>query len=438
MTNPIRSMPVMAMAAILGCATLTVMAPTAAAKQKPKKEEAAQSKAMTPSKGFLPAVKKMQTALKAKDEAALQAALVEGQGTATTPEDKYLLASFGLQSAIQTKDQAGQAASLDAMIDSGLAPQADLEKFNFYSGNFAYVAKDYAKAVQRLEAAKAAGASEPSLPSLLMDSYFKDGQIDKGIAYAKASIAAQRAAGQQPTEDMYVRPALALQSAKRTADMLEFLTMRLQDYGTPKTWGNTLQIYMSQAGADKDLGLDTLRLMRATKSLTRRNEILEYAGLATEAGFPGEAVAVIKEGQSAGVIPAGDARFASILEAQTPRAVSDAASLNADAAKAATLANPKLARVTADALVGIGSYAKAVPLYDAALKASGGTDGLVLYRLGVAQALAGDREAALQSFAKVQGNHAALARLWSIQLNAGAKASSAAATAPETTSESDT
>ncbi len=435
MTNPIRSMPVMAMAAILGCATVTAMAPTADAKQKPNKEEAAQSKAMTPSKAFLPAVKKMQTALQAKDLPALQAALVEGQATATTPEDKYLLASFGLQSAIQNKDQAGQAAALDAMIDSGLAPQTDLEKFNFFSGNFAYAAKDYTKAVQRLEAAKAAGASEPSLPSLLTDSYFKAGQTDKGIAYAKEAIASMRAKGQKPDEGMYVRPALALQSAKRTDEMLDFLTMRLRDYGTPETWGNTLQIYMSQAGGDKDLGLDTLRLMRATKSLSRRGEILEYAGLATEAGFPGEAVAVIKEGQSTGVIPAGDERFASILATQSPRAAADAPGLNSDASKAATLANPKLARVTADALVGIGNYAKAVPLYDAALKASGGTDNLVLYRLGVAQALSGNSDAALQSFAKVKGSHASLANLWSIHLGAGATAAPAAAIAPESAAE---
>jgi len=433
MLTRFRSMPATAIAAVLGCALMTTAAPAAAQKkEKPKKDEAAKGKGLTASKGFAPALKKMTDATTAKDAAMLQAAVTEGQASATTPDDKYLIGFYQLQLGIISKDQALQGQGLDVMIESGLTPAENVGVYNFYSGNFAYGAKNYAKAIQRLEAAKAAGSTEAALAPMLMDSYLNGGQIDQGWAIAKAGIDAARAAGTKPSEELYVRPAQAFQKAKRTNEMLDVLTMRVQDYPTPATWRNTLYILLQQAGGDKELNLDILRLMRATNSMTQRPEYLEYAGLATEAGFPGEVVAVIKQGQSSGAIPKTDTHFGSILESQTPRATSDAAAVAADAAKPATLTNPKAARATADALVGNGEAAKAIPLYQAALAATP-TDPVVQYRLGVAQTLAGQGDAAVASFAKVQGNRQRLAQLWSIRAKAGAAPATAPAAAPAAT-----
>ncbi|MBU0825488.1 MAG: tetratricopeptide repeat protein [Alphaproteobacteria bacterium] len=423
-----RSMPATAMAAVLGCALMTTAAPAAAQKkEKPKKEEAAKGKQLTASKGFAPALKKMTDATTAKDVAALQAALTEGQASASTPDDKYLIGFYQLQSGILSKDQTLQGQGLDVMIESGLTPAENIGVYNFYSGNFAYGAKNYPKAIQRLEAAKVAGSTEAALAPMLMDSYLNAGQIDKGWEIAQAGIAAARAAGTKPSEELFVRPAQAFQKANRTNEMLDVLTMRVQDYPTPATWRNTLYILLQQSGGDKELNLDILRLMRATNSMTQRPEYLEYAGLATEAGYPGEVVAVITHGQNSGAIPKADTHFGSILESQTPRAKADAAAVAADAAKPATLTNPKAARATADALVGNGEAAKAIPLYEAALAASP-TDPVVQYRLGVAQALAGQNDAAVASFAKVQGNRQRLAKLWTVRAKASATPAAPAAT----------
>ena len=411
-----------AVAAVLGCA-LIVAAP-AAAKEKPKKEEEQKGAQLKPSKEFSPALKKLTEAAKAKDMAALEAALAEGQASATSPDDKYLVSFYELQLGIGKSDKAIQGKALDGMLESGLTPPESLAAYNFFSGNFAYGDKDYAKAVKRLEAAKAAGSTEQGLPVLLMDSYLKLNQVDQGLAVAKDAIAAARAAGRVPSEELYVRPAGALQAAKRNGELLDMLAMRLEDYPQPVIWRNTLFILLQQEASDKVMNLDTFRLMRATKSMTQRPEYLEYAALATEAGYPSEAVAVIKEGQAANVIQTSDKRFNTILESQEPRAKAAAVALKADAAKPATAANPKLARQTADGLIGIGDYATAISLYE---KAAAGGDPLAQYRLGVAQALAGQKDAAIASFAKVQGDRARLANLWTIHLSAKAPAAAAAA-----------
>jgi len=427
MFNRFRSMPATAMVAVLGCALMTTATP-AAAREKPKKEEAGKGTTIAVSKGFAPAAKKMGGAVGDKDAAALQAAIGEGETSASTNEDRYWLAFYKLQLGILNKDQALQAQGLDTMLDSGLTPAEQAGIYNFFSGRFAYGAKDYAKAIQRLEAAKAAGSTESGLNVILMDSYLNAGQVDQGWTIAKAEIEAHRAAGHVPPEDLYVRPAQAFQKANRTEDLLDALTMRVQDHPNPAIWRNTLYILLQQAGGNKDMNLDILRLMRAAGAMTERPEYSEYASLATEAGFPGEVVAVVRSGQSAGVIPRNDQFFGNILESQGPRAQSDAAALAADATKPGTLANPKTARATADALVGNGDYAKAIPLYEAALNA--GADPLTQYRLGVAQALAGRSDAAVATLSKVQGNRARLAQLWSI--HAKTKAATSVAAAPAT------
>lgn len=420
MFNRFRSMPATAMAAVLGCALMTTAAP-AAAQEKPKKErqkkgEEPKGKGLTASKGFGPALKKMTDATAAKDAAALQAALAEGQGSATAPDDKYLLAFYQLQLGILNKDQAVQGQGLDAMLDSGLTPPENLATYNFFSGNFAYAAKDYPKAVKRLEAARAAGSTDPNLPVLLMDSYLSSGQVDQGIATAKAAIEASRAAGQRPSDELYVRPIKALQAANRTDEVLDMMALRLRDYNQPTVWRQALFIQL-QATPDKDVSLDVLRLMRATGAMQQRPEYLEYASLATEAALPGEVVSLIRAGKQSKVIPASDPKFDELLKSQTERMGDEESTLTAYAQKPSTLSNPKVAGATGDTMVGYGRYADAIPLYKAALSAGGDKD-LWTYRLGVAQAQSGDVAGAKASFAQVTGPRKRLAQLWVAKIDA--------------------
>ena len=427
-----RSMPATAMAAALGCALIAMSATPAAAQDKPKKEkkgkkeeESKKGTTITPSKDFGPFVKKMMDAGNAKDSAALQAALAEGEPKASTAEDKYWVAYYTLQLGILNKDKATQGKGLDAMLGSGLTPPENVGPYNFYSGQFAYQDKDYAKAIQRLEAAKAAGAKDPALDLFMVDSLLQTNQLDKGVELAKAAIEAQRAAGQRPSDELYVRPIQKLQAANRNAEVLDLMTLRMRDYPQPQVWRQTLFILLQQSGDNKEIALDTLRLMRATNSMLQRPEYLEYAALATEAALPGEVVAVIKAGKASKVIPDTDAKFDEIAKAQSERIGDEESTLTAYAARPSTLSNPKVAGATGDAMVGYGRYADAVKLYDAALTA-GGDKELWTYRKGVAQALAGDGAGAKATLAGVTGPRKRLADLWTVKIDTPAAPPAAA------------
>lgn len=429
MLNRFRTLPATAMAAVLGVA-LVATAGAADAREKPKKEkkeQAEKGKQLTPSRGFQPVLKKLGDAQIAKDAAALQAALTEAAGLATTPDDKYLVGFYRLQQGIIGSDQVAQAQGLNEMLDTGMTPPESVAAYNFFAGQFAYQAKDHAKAAIRFEAAKAAGSTEAVLPALLMDSYLNSGNLDKGWEVAKASIAAQRAAGQRPSDELYVRPAQAFQKAERANELLDVLSMRVEDYGQPAAWRNLLFIMLRDAGADKPLNMDILRLMRQTKAMTERAEYSEYAALGIETAMPGEVVDVIREGKASGVIPAKDSFFDDILESQVPRARDDAKAVLADAAKPATLANPRAALGTADALVAMREYAKAIPLYQA-VATSGNPVGQ--YRLGVTQILAGQKAAGEATLAQITtGPRARLAKLWLVQAKSAAVPAAPAAAA---------
>ena len=419
------------LALVLGAMAMTSSPALAQKKKKEKEAEAAAAAApaISPSKEYLPEARKVQTAFQAKDAVALEAALAAADAFATTPQDKYLQSQFRLQLGIMKSDQAVQAAALDGMIDSGLAPATDAAKFNFFSGQFAYNGKDYEKAIRRLTAAKAAGAKDRDLPLLLMDSYLRTNRIDEALAVSRAEIAAQRAAGARPAEDYYVRPAKSLQTAGRRDDLLDLLTMRVQDYPQPAIWRNTLFIVMQ--GADKDMTFDTLRLMRAAGAMSEKGEVQEYAALATEGGLPGEVLAVIDEARAKGIVPAGDAKFNEIYAGQKARTVGDKAALDADAAKGMALPTARRARSTADALYGYGDYAKAAALYQVALDKGDTEADLVKLRLGAAQHLSGNHEAAKTTLAGVNGPRQRLAKLWLINI-AAKQAPAATAAAPVT------
>ncbi|MEY4268854.1 MAG: hypothetical protein RLZZ58_70, partial [Pseudomonadota bacterium] len=247
-------------AAAMMAVPLTGWAKEKAPKADKKKPEAGPSV----SKGFQPAAVKMDKALKAKDFVALEAAISEGAPLATAPYDQYLLGFFNLQMGLNSKDQTRQSVALDRMIDSGAAPAADLTRYHFFSGNFAYNAKDYAKAVDRLTRAKQGGSTESALPLLLMDSLYKTNQLENGLAVAREAVAANRAAGTIPAEDYYVRSAQALQKAGRPNEVIDWLNLRLTDYPDAKTWRNALFVYLQTLKPDAETTLDALRLMRAT------------------------------------------------------------------------------------------------------------------------------------------------------------------------------
>lgn len=153
--------------------------------------------------------------------------------------------------------------------------------------------------------------------------------------------------------------------------------------------------------------LDLLRLMQFSGGLAVKGDYLEYAEMALKGGIFGEVKSVMDAGRAARdrrnnlVLTSMDA--ADTYNLANSKIAGDKASLGAASSDAAKAATGKIASATADAYLGYGDNAKAIALYQMALQKGGVDAAEVNTRLGIAQARAGNLEAAKAAFSQVNG-----------------------------------
>lgn len=363
-------------------------------------------------------------AKKAEAVAAYNAAkplVTTAAATAQNPDEQSLIGEYQLQIAAATDDRPGQAAALDRILAAGKAPAESMANYNYFSGAFAYEDKNFPKAIERLSAAQQLGHKNASV--MLMDSYLQGGQVDQGIKMARDAIAARQAAGQPMTEDLFERPALALQKANRKPEMMEFVLGRVQYFPTPKYWDNAIDIVLQQTTAI-DAKLDLYRLKSTGGMIADEYDVTSYSYLAAEEGLPAESLAAIAQGRSK--VKLGAAATTELADRETKQrarlATDTKASLTGSEASARSAANGRIAKATGDAWLNHGEYAKSAAMYQLALEKGGVDADLVNTRIGIALAKQGDKAGAKAAFAKVTGARANIAKLWTIYLDNGVKA----------------
>lgn len=339
---------------------------------------------------------------------------------AKSPDEISTVAQWQLEIALNTDDIKGQEIAIDKILGSGRINPASEPALNYYSGIFAYETKNYPKAIERLTRAKQLGYAQADTP--LMDSYLQGGQIDLGIKMAQDAIAARKTSGKPMDEDLFSRPALALQKAGRQAELMQFVLARLQYFPTRLYWHNAIDMIAQQTPA-LDTKLDLFRLKSTAGVMKDDYDYNTYSYLAAEAGLPAESLASISEGRQKVKISSASATELSKRETiQKAKLATDTkAGLNASEGTARASASGKIAASTGDAWLNYGEYAKAVTMYRLALEKGGaGVDlNAVNTRLGIALAKQGDKAGAKAAFAKVTGQRTSVAQLWTIYLDTG-------------------
>lgn len=409
----VKSVSTLALGAAL---VLGVAAPTLAKKEKPVATPAAYTPKL--SAPFRKVAQAVDVALKASDIPGATAALATAEASASTPDDKYVVAQFRLQLSGKTNDKAMQARAIDEMVASGSELAAkDIAKLHFYSGQSAYEAGNYPKAVQELTESDRLGYKEGDPLLLLAEANFKAKQVPAGLAAVDRAIQLRTAAGQKAPEAWYARAASVAYNAKMTGDASKWTREQVRAYPTAQNWRSALVIYRDGAKLDGSQNLDLYRLMRATKSLDGERDYFEYAALASERGLPGEAKSVIEEGQASGKVPATSRPLTELRAAANAKVANDRASLAASERTAGTAANGRLAANTADAYLAYGDNAKAIGLYRTALSKGGIDADAVNLRLGIALARSGDKAGAQTAFAAVTGARSEVAKFWMLYLD---------------------
>ncbi len=419
----------LALSFALGAVALTGASPAIAKKAAPADD---------PSKphfspAFSVAAQPLQKALQAKDYATAKGALPAAQAAATTPDDKYQVAIMALILAQSTTDVAGERTAADAVIASGKAPPEQLAQVLTMKGQLAYNANDMAGADAAFTQLIQLQPQNSDAIVLLAQVKTREGRPGDALPLVDQSIQAQKTAGQPVSEDLYRRALAISYDGKNAAGVIKYGQQLADAYPRADIWRVALQTYRDTSKPDPQTELDTLRLMRVTNSLAGERDYYDYANTALNKGFPGEAKAVIDQGLSSNMVDnkalATSKALAEVKQVAGSKIAADKADLPASDKRARASADGKQALLIGDAYLGYGQFDKAADLYKVALQ-KGADANVVNLHLGEALAQSGQKPAAAQAFALVQGPARPLAQYWTIWANKGSAPAAAPAAAP--------
>jgi len=406
------SRPSLAMALALSLGTVAMAVAPAEAKK--KEEEAPKGPEPKLSKAARPLLAEAQAAVAANDAATAAAKLTAAEAVASTPDDKYFIGQLRYSLAQKANDKAGAAAAVDMMIDSGSAlAEAQLGQMYGMRGQTAFEAKDYPKA----EAAFAEMAKrDPTPENLIALAEVRNalGKSAEALQTVDQAIQAKKAAGGTVDENWYKRAFSIAYTSKDPAAIVKWGSAIVSAYPSPVNWRNTLYAYRESTKLDAETNLDLMRLARAAKALNGERDFYEYADYAFQKGFPGEAKAVVDEGYAAKMLDASNKAATELRALAVPKIEADKASLPAGEKSARAAATGKSAESMASAYLGYSQYAKAAEMYQLALQKGGVDPAQVNTRLGIALALAGQKDAAKQAFAAVTGPRQTIAQFWTL------------------------
>ncbi|MES2095437.1 MAG: hypothetical protein V4459_01625 [Pseudomonadota bacterium] len=415
------STTVLAAALVTGMAGVA-FAPVAVAKK--KEEPAPKGPAYTQAVAL--AAQKAKTALLAKDMVTADAAIAEAEAAVKTDDDKYL-ATFLRYALISQKiadsasttngvfDPRPMIAPLDSLIANPKTPADMKAKFEYSRATIAYDQKAWPVAIDMFKRALADGSTEPNAPLYIAKAKVQGGDAAGGMADLETLFKS----GKAQNEDFYKYAIAQSNQAGLKAETIKWLQRWLVAVPTSKTWRDALGFYALGQKPIAKLGkresVDVFRLMRQTGGLADQYYYEEYAQKANDIGLPDETRAVIAEGKANGKIPGAGTSSIQALVSGTANQVTTPAAFAALEKKADLDKTGALSSQTADAYLGAGQYAKAIPLYRAALTKGVANADEVNTHLGIALALSGDKVGAKTAFAAVTtAPRSEIAGFWSV------------------------
>lgn len=396
-----------------------VSAPAFAAKKEDKKA----GPKLNVSPDVIKALQAAQKAAEAQDFATAKTALAEADSKAQSNDDKYQIGAVKLNTSITSKDSALQTEALNQMLDSGLTPPEQAGQFNAVVAEQAMSAKNYDVAIQRGQAALAAGYKPEAVNPTLAQAYFgKAGTANasaeparslnqQGLAALKAGADALKASG-QPVPAQWYQIGVGRAEAAKLPEVTDWAKWAYQAEPSGTNLRTLVRLFQrANPNITNRENLDVLRLMAVSGGLVIAADYTEYAEMASKTGIYGEVKSAIDAGRAKGVL--NGTQGADLYQTSVPKIAGDKSTLGAAEADARKASTGKIAAATADAYLGYGDYAKAAAMFELA-KQKGGVDAdEISTRLGIAKTMGGDMASAKAAFEAVQGGtRKQIAGLW--------------------------
>lgn len=377
-------------------------------------EAAAQAKPKY-SKGFVKVYEPVAAIVNAEgaDYASAKAQIPAVVAAVENADDRHAAGSMTLVLGNKLSDSTLQRQGLELMLASGKVPAEQVGHFNFFVGNLAYGAKDYAAARTALEAAIAAGHTADNPQGLIAESFFAEDRTAEGLAYLKKTVQAQAATGAAVPEQWLRRGLKMAYEGDLAAETLDWSNMLVKANPTKENWQQALQVVAVSFDLTDQEQLDMLRLMMATGSISTRNEFTSYIETLDPRIMPNESGRVLQAAVTAGVMTKDDQYYGEVDRVVQGRLAAQPKEAADYAREAAGAAVGRPAESAGDIYFSMGEYAKAEEMYQLAVQKGTADAGQTLTRLGMAQAMQGKGALAQETLGKVTGSRVPVATMWS-------------------------
>jgi tetratricopeptide (TPR) repeat protein len=358
--------------------------------------------------------------IKAKKYADAIAKLKDAEGIAgKTPYDQHLINDMLTFSYIKTQDYASAAKTMEAEIDDGFTPQADIPQKVRGLAEINYQLKNYDKAIEFGNRAVKGGFGDEQIRTLVGQAYYLKGDWKGTLKFEDGLVDSQIKAGETPKNESLQLILSACVKLNDTACETRALEHIVTYYPKPDYWYQLLYTLRQQTSGNEPDLLQTYRLMSEVDVLKTADDYTEMAQLAFDAGSPGEAERVLEKGLGKNIFT--DQRVKErnqrLLEKVKKAAANDQATLTKQEKDADAAPQGQKNVAVGLAYLGYGQYDKAADELSKGISKGGVKDpAQAELLLGIAQLKAGHKDDAVKSFHAVKGDPALerLASLWSL------------------------
>jgi tetratricopeptide (TPR) repeat protein len=358
--------------------------------------------------------------IKAKKFADAIAKLKDAENVAgKTPYDQHLINDMLTFAYIKTQDFGDAAKVMEAEIDDGFTPQADIPQKVRALAEINYQLKNYDKAIEFGNRAIKGGFGDEQIRTLVGQAYYLKGDWKGTLKFEEGLADGQIKAGETPKNETLQLILSACVKVNDSGCETHALEMIVTYYPKPDYWYQLLYTLRQQTSGNDANTLQTYRLMSEVDVLKSADDYTEMAQLALEAGSPGEAQHVLEKGLAKNIFT--DQRVKErnqrLLESAKKAAANDQASLAKQEKDADAAPTGQKNVAVGLAYLGYGQYDKSVDELSKGLSKGGVKDMTqAQLLLGIAQLKAGHKDDAVKSFHAVKGDAALerLASLWSL------------------------
>jgi tetratricopeptide (TPR) repeat protein len=320
---------------------------------------------------------------------------------------------------IKTQNYTEAAKTMEAEIDDGFVPAADMNQKVKALAELNYQIKNYDKAIDFGNRAIKGGFADDSMKTLVGQSYYLKGDWRGTLKFEEGIVDGEIKAGQKPTNESLRIIFSSCQKVNDDTCQMRTMEKLVTYYPSPENWGNLLFTLRKDTSSNEADLLQTYRLMSEVDVLKDPTDYSEMAELALDNGSPGEAQSTLEKAIAKGVFTDQRVKDRSqrMLDGAKKRAAADQANLPKLEGEANSAATGDKNVAIGSAYLGYGQYDKAVDQLSKGLS-KGGLKNEVQARLllGIAQLKAGHKDDAVKTFHDVKGDPALerLASLWVI------------------------